>query len=107
MTVENALLQRHSTRAFLPTAVDEAMIRKILDLAKQAPSGANTQHWQVAVVTGETKKQLTAALLTAFEQGQPAKADYSYYPQTWKSPCTERRRACNLQLYQSLCIRGR
>lgn len=104
MTVEKALLQRHSTRAFLPTAVDEAMIRKILDLAKQAPSGANTQPWQVAVVTGETKKQLSHALTTAFEQGHTANADYPYYPEKWQSPYTERRRACGLQLYQSLEI---
>lgn len=72
------------------------MIRKIFDLAKKAPSGANTQPWQMAVLTGETKKQLTAALLTAFHQGQPDKADYSYDLQTCQSPYTKRQRACGL-----------
>lgn len=104
MTVENALLERHSTRAFLDKPVAESTLHDLLNIARQAPSGANTQPWQVAVVMGETKTKLSQALVDAFKQGQSGTPDYSYYPQNWQSPYNDRRRACGLQLYQSLSI---
>ncbi|MCC5797149.1 MAG: nitroreductase [Methylophaga sp.] len=104
MSVKDALLKRHSVRAFLPTPISQQQISNLLDLARYAPSGANTQPWQVAVVMGETKQLLSQLIQTAFEQGEPAEPDYSYYPSQWQSPYIDRRRACGLQLYQSLSI---
>ena len=66
MNVIEALHQRKSTRAFLPRAVDKAVIEEILDAARHAPSGANTQPWQVAVVMGEKKRELEQRFEAAF-----------------------------------------
>ena len=46
MNVIKALVQRKSTRAFLSTEVEQEKINTILEAARHAPSGANTQHWQ-------------------------------------------------------------
>nr|WP_305910519.1 nitroreductase family protein [Methylomarinum sp. Ch1-1]MDP4523278.1 nitroreductase family protein [Methylomarinum sp. Ch1-1] len=55
MKVSEALAKRKSTRAFLNKTVEVEKIKRILNAAKQAPSGVNTQPWQVAVVMGEKR----------------------------------------------------
>jgi nitroreductase len=104
MNVIEALNQRKSTRAFLQRDVDKAVIEEILDAARHAPSGANTQPWQVAVVTGEKKRQLEQRLEAAFGDGIAAETDYHYYPTEWSEPYKSRRVACGLQLYSALHI---
>lgn len=104
MHVIDALKQRHSTRAFTSETVTTEQIEALLTAASYSPSGANTQPWQVAVVTGDTKQQLAQQLEHAFYTGEEASPDYNYYPTTWKTPYLERRRACGLQLYASTGI---
>lgn len=104
MNVKDAMKARKSTRAFLDRPVDTNTIISILDSARHAPSGANTQPWQVAVVTGKLKRRLDGALEQAYRSGVQPHMDYRYYPVDWKSPYTERRRACGLQLYETLGI---
>jgi nitroreductase len=104
MQLQDALLQRKSVRAYHDREVPKALIEKILNLAKHAPSGVNTQPWKVAVVTGEKKKALQEKLLNAFDNQAPRDMDYQYYPLEWKAPYSTRRAACGLQLYKSLQI---
>lgn len=104
MTIKTLMQARHSTRAFLDKPVSTADIEDLLDTARLAPSGANTQPWQVAVLTGDAKQQLAEAIQQAFFNGAASHPDYNYYPTQWQAPYTERRRACGLQLYQSLQI---
>lgn len=104
MTIKTLLQTRHSTRAFLDKPVTIADIEDLLDTARLAASGANTQPWQVAVLTGDAKQQLAGAIQQTFLDGTASKPDYNYYPTQWQSPYLERRRACGLQLYQSLQI---
>ncbi|HET8808521.1 MAG TPA: nitroreductase [Methylophaga sp.] len=104
MTIKTLMQARHSTRAFLDKPVTTADIADLLDTARLAPSGANTQPWQVAVLTGSAKQQLAEAIQQAFFSGAASHPDYNYYPTQWQTPYTERRRACGLQLYQSLQI---
>ncbi len=101
MTVTQALQERKSVRAYLDKEVSRAQIETLLELAKCAPSGVNTQPWQVAVVMGESKKALEAILLKAFWEGKEKKMDYQYYPLIWKAPYSIRRAACGLQLYKA------
>ena len=58
MDVKTALSKRKSTRAFLNKEVPIDVINKIIEQSKTAPSGVNTQPWQVAVLTGESKNKL-------------------------------------------------
>ena len=104
VTVDEAIRQRHSTRAYLDKPVDRQVIEQILATARWAPSGVNTQPWQVCVVEGETKQQLGDAIITARDSGQKENPDYQYYPREWHSPYRERRKSCGLALYQSLEI---
>jgi len=104
MKVADALRMRKSTRAFLDKAVSVEKIQRILNVARFAPSGVNTQPWQVAVVTGNKKRQVTESLENAFRSGIKGKMDYQYYPQEWKEPYKGRRKACGLQLYTTLEI---
>jgi nitroreductase len=104
MKVADALRKRQSIRAFLDKAVSVEKIKRILNVARFAPSGANIQPWQVAVVTGNKKRQMAETLENAFRSGIKGKMDYQYYPQKWKEPYKERRKACGLQLYTTLEI---
>ena len=104
MNVIKALELRKSTRAFLSKEVEQEKITAILDAARHAPSGTNTQPWQVAVVEGETKIKLQTKLEAAFRAGDKGKADYHYYPDEWKQPYASRRMECGLLLYKTLGI---
>lgn len=104
MKVSEALQKRHSTRAFLDKPVDPEKIRRILNLARHAPSGANTQPWRVAVVAGNKKREMEQRLEAAFRKGEKARMDYPYYPEEWEDPFKSRRKACGLQLYSTLGI---
>ncbi len=104
MNVNEALETRKSVRAYLDTPVEHELILQILDAAAHAPSGVNSQPWQVAVVTGDTKLNLQQRLEQSFRDGLKGQMDYGYYPTEWKSPYTERRKACGLAMYSALNI---
>lgn len=105
MKIAEALKQRKSVRSYLDKAVEEEKIKAILDAARHAPSGVNTQPWQVAVVTGDTKKILQEKIESTFRGGDKGKADYPYYPTEWAEPFTSRRRQCGLLMYKTLEIK--
>lgn len=104
MNITDAIKQRQSIRQFTNQSVDKEIIERILDCARHAPSGANSQPWQVAVVTGQTKETLATAMINAFETGIKAARDYTYYPEKWEEPYKRRRIACGAQLYETLEI---
>jgi len=103
--VDHAIESRRSVRAFLPDAVDEAMIREILEVAARAPSGTNMQPWRVYVITGEVKQRITDAILNSGIRAEKAKWDeYKYYPERFFEPYYTRRRAVGFALYSKLGI---
>jgi len=104
MNVNDALIQRKSTRAFTKQTVDEALLRKILTAASHAPSGVNTQPWQVDVLTGQKKLSLQQKMESTFREGEKGKMDYAYYPDEWQSPFKDRRKECGLLMYTTLGI---
>jgi nitroreductase len=104
MDILEAIRRRASTRAFLDKPVERATIETILDAARWAPSGADIQPWQVAVVTGSIKQRLSEALLAARIAGERERPDYQYYPLHWQDPYKSRRVACGLALYQAMKI---
>ena len=53
---------RRSFRAFEPTPIPKELLEKILKVASNSPSYTNTQPWQVAVVTGQKKDELSKVL---------------------------------------------
>ena len=59
-----ALRTTGAVRAFTDRAVDHATIRRILDLARFAPSGGNQQPWHVVVVDDPTLRSGLGVLIT-------------------------------------------
>jgi nitroreductase len=105
--VDHAITSRHSIRAFLPTPVPRETIEQILAVAARAPSGTNTQPWQVHVLMGEAKAALSRDIRAAYDD--PAERarhtePYAYYPTEWVSPYIDRRRKVGWDLYGLLGI---
>lgn len=105
--VDAAITTRHSMRAFLPTAVPRALIEDILRVAARAPSGTNTQPWQVHVLTGAAKTRLSERLQAVYDDPEELAThseEYAYYPREWVSPYIDRRRKVGWDLYGLLGI---
>ncbi|MFH1647101.1 MAG: nitroreductase [Chloroflexota bacterium] len=58
MDILDAIRERRSCRAFKPDPVPGAILKKIMEQALKAPSWANTQPWEFAVVTGKPLKEI-------------------------------------------------
>lgn len=58
MELGEAIRTRKSIRAFLPDAIPRETLTKIVELARWAPSWANTQPWEVVVADGEKTREL-------------------------------------------------
>ena len=105
--VDAAIASRRSIRAFLPTPVPRQTIEDILALAARAPSGTNTQPWQVHVLTGAAKASLSRDIRAAFDNPEERarhSEEYAYYPTQWRSPYIDRRRKVGWDLYSLLGI---
>lgn len=105
--VDGAIASRKSVRAFLSTPVPRETVEDILRIASRAPSGTNTQPWNVYVLTGEVKDALSTKILAAYDDPEEAathKEEYAYYPTEWRSPYIDRRRKIGWDLYGLLQI---
>lgn len=105
--VDWAIVSRRSIRAFLPTPVGPGEVHAILDVARHAASGMNTQPWRVHVLMGAAKERLSAAIAAVDNDGDAAAAltePYHYYPLEWVSPYVDRRRKVGWDLYGLLGI---
>jgi nitroreductase len=105
--VDWAIVSRRSIRAFQPKPVPREEIEALLDVARHAASGTNTQPWQVHVLTGAANERVSAAVLRAYDD--PAlcatlEEPYCYYPREWVSPYVDRRRKVGWDLYSLLGI---
>ncbi|MBR2251921.1 MAG: nitroreductase [Neisseriaceae bacterium] len=109
--IDQIIRSRRSIRAFTSQAVDNELLKNILETASYAPSGTNTQPWKVYVVTGETKDKICNAVIELIENTRknPELAEqyqetFRYYPTEWVSPFIDRRRQNGWALYGLLGI---
>jgi nitroreductase len=105
--VDAAITSRRSIRSFRPDPVADQTVADILEVAARAPSGTNTQPWQVHVLRGAAKENLSAAILAAYndpDQRAAHREEYAYYPEQWLPPFIERRRKVGWDLYRLLGI---
>ena len=105
--VDEAIVGRRSIRRFLPTPVPAEVVADILEVASRAPSGTNTQPWQVIVLAGEARERLSRAVLAVHDDPAAmaqAVEEYAYYPRQWVSPYIDRRRKVGWDLYGLLGI---
>jgi nitroreductase len=105
MKVSKAVAARFSCRAFTAQAVQQQQIQRILDRARQAPSGGNLQPWHVYVVAGEPLRELQALVRQKsleFPRGETP--EYNVYPAELHEPYRTRRYRCGEDLYAALDI---
>jgi nitroreductase len=110
-SVDAAILSRFSARAYLNKAVEKNVLEEVLQVASRAPSGTNTQPWNVYVLQGSAKDKLVNEVCSVHNAmaANPALAAeyveaYDYYPSQWVSPFIDRRRECGFGLYGVLGI---
>jgi nitroreductase len=111
-SVDAAIGSRFSCRAFhRERAVPRETVLEILEVASRAPSGTNTQPWQVYVLEGAARDALADKVCAAHDAAyaDPARAaeyreEYDYYPTKWISPFIDRRRENGWSLYGLLGI---
>ena len=105
MDIKEAIEGRISVRAYQDKPVPKSIITEVLDTARWAPSGTNTQPWKVVVAQGQSKQAITNALLDAARNNVKPNPDYLYYPEEWVEPFKGRRFQCGMDLYQALDIK--
>ncbi len=102
MDVIDAIKARHSVRAYKPEPVPKDILAELMEVALRAPSWANTQTWEFAIVGGDIMQELKQSL------GAKASAQDEGYPDIprpeWPSPYRERGRENGIRLYQVLGI---
>ncbi len=103
MQIGTAIRSRTSCRQFESRPVPETTVRAIIELARHAPSGSNTQPWQVIAVAGARRDALVEATLQARER-EDKQPEYSYYPAPMFEPYLGRRRSCGWGLYQAVGV---
>ena len=83
-SVTKLVLKRHSTRSFLSSVVPRKLIEEVLAISERAPSNSNVQPWRVIVVTETALRDLSNALLQAFNSGaipstEPIPDEFKHY----------------------------
>jgi nitroreductase len=104
-SVSAAVESRRSVRAFSARAVDGALVRRILDVARRAPSGGNLQPWYVHVLGGADLTQFRALIESKTAAGEGADGPgYDIYPKDLRDPYRARRYQCGEDMYACLSI---
>ncbi len=83
MDVSEAVDSRKSIRAFLDKAVDDSLIKEILEKTSRSASGGNLQPWQIYVINGDTMNSFHKFQSEWTEPETPA---YAIYPENLKEP---------------------
>ncbi|MDP2731396.1 MAG: nitroreductase [Dehalococcoidales bacterium] len=103
MELLEGIKNRRSIRGFKPTPIPEETIRNILEAAKKSPSTSNTQPWQVAVVTGKKKEELSKILCDLAKSGASEKSDMSS-TDNWPPEMEQRFREHSANRFKTLGI---
>ena len=103
MNVSQAVATRRSVRAFLDRPVAKDVLLRVLDKARQAPSGGNVQPWHAVVLSGTPLHELveTVASKIAVRASTP---EYDIYPAGLPDPYRARRAACGEDMYAAMGI---
>ncbi len=82
MDAITCIKERMSIRAFTDEPVAGEILSEIIDTAKWSPSYKNSQPWEVVVVSGKKKEDLSNLMLTLLEEGKEARPDLAA-PTSW------------------------
>ncbi len=71
LELDQSIIERHSTRMFLPRPVPQELVEQALALAQHAPSNSNIQPWRLAFVSGTARNRLKDALFKVADHEAP------------------------------------
>ncbi len=104
-SVSEAVASRRSIRAFLNQPVDQAVLRRVLEKAQNAPSGGNTQPWNAVMLTGAPLQKLVDLVAATIPQGLAAySAEYPIYPAELEGRYADSRFGVGEAMYKALDI---
>lgn len=104
-TVTEAVASRRSIRQYLDQPVDQAMLRRVLEKAQNAPSGGNTQPWNAVMLTGSPLQKLIDLVAATIPQGLAANsAEYPIYPAELEGRYSASRFGVGEAMYKALDI---
>ncbi len=101
MDIIEAVKQRRSIRAFKPDAVPKKVLEELMEQALRAPSWANTQPWEFAIVGGEQVKKIGQAYVEKAEAEEPRNTDL-LPPPGYPEPYNTRRRRNGRELFEAM-----
>lgn len=105
LSVTDAMMQRGAVREYSDQPVSAELVREILELAANSPSGGNVQPWKVYALAGDEKDALSQAVLEKAAQSPTGdRPDIPVYPQSMSDPWRSRRYASGELMYQLLGI---
>lgn len=103
MTVTEAVASRRSVRQFTDRPVDRVVLERVLEKARNAPSGGNVQPWNAIVLTGDPLARLTAAILSkAASEPMGSGFEYDIYPTGLEGRYEAQRRAVGHAMFESV-----
>jgi nitroreductase len=91
MEIIDGIKTRQSIRAFKRKPITRDVMQKILQAVSNSPSYTNTQPWEVVVVSGKRKDELSLKLLELAKTRAPTRPDLPM-PKSWPPALEERSR---------------
>ncbi|MFC1873706.1 nitroreductase [Chloroflexota bacterium] len=99
MDITEAVEQRRSIRAFKSDTVPKKVLEELMKQALRAPSWANTQPWEFAIVGGEQVKKIGQAYVERVEAEELRNTDLAR-PLGYPEPYDTRRRSNGRGLFE-------
>lgn len=103
MEILEGIKTRQSIRAFKPNPITQGVMNKILQAASTSPSYTNTQPWEVVVVSGKKKDELSRKLLELARAKASTNPDLPM-PKGWPAALGERAREHGVRRLSTLGI---
>ncbi|UCE32337.1 MAG: nitroreductase [Burkholderiales bacterium] len=106
MNVRDAVLARHSVRAFLDRPVEAEIVRDLLSVAARTPSGGNLQPWRVDVMAGRPLAEFKRLVAERTAAGVIEQPEYDVYPRGLWEPLRARRARAADQRFRAFGVSG-
>jgi len=90
MKLLDAIKSRRSVRAYKPDPVSEEVLTELLDIARWAPSGTNTQSWEFFVLTGKVLTDLNHAIVAKIREEVKPNPDMDVFEKPPTGPYAKR-----------------
>lgn len=91
MDAYEIIKSRQTIRGFLPKPISRSIMQKIVEAAGNCPSYTNTQPWEMVVVSGEKKEELSRKLYKLAQIHALTNPDFPL-PTSWPSEMEKRTR---------------